>query len=291
MIEIKSLYKGYGKRQVLKDVNLEIKEGSIFGLIGINGAGKTTVLRTIAGVLKSDSGIITVDGERVSDGSAVRKKIFFLADEPHSLRTITVKGLKELYSVFYSFDEEAFSSYVKMFAIDTALSAANMSKGMKRQLFIAFALSTDAKYFLFDEAFDGLDPKARLAFKRAIIKKREEGCTFVLSSHSLRELEDIADSFALLNNCTVSDFGDVNDYIDKFVKLQIAFKDIREERDIPFPCVYFRRNGRIITVIAKGEAELLTQLLKPLEPILVDVLSADFEELFLNVATAGGYNA
>lgn len=288
MIEIKSLSKFYGDKKVLEDVNLYIDEGCIFGLTGINGAGKTTLMRALAGVIKTENGEIIVDGERLDDKSKVRRKIVFLPDEPYSAKTITFAGLKKLYSVFYNIDKRKLSEYLEMFGLDETVGPANMSKGMRRQAFISIALSTDCKYFLFDEAFDGLDPIARLSFKRALIEKKEEGCTIILSSHSLRELEDIADGFALLNGRRVKSSGNVNDVLEGYVKLQIAFSSEKEKEDMPFPCAYFNRNGRIVTLIAKGEEETLIKKLEPLSPVLTDVLAVDLEEFFLSVANDGG---
>ena len=192
MIEVKGLKKGYDKKAVLVDMNLRVQSGAVFGLVGINGAGKSTLLRTLAGVLKADAGEVLFDGEKVYENVAVKREIFFLPDDPYYDTNVTAEGLADLYRAFYEFDEAVFDGFVTEFSLEKNKPIRNFSKGMKRQVFVALALACRPKYLLLDEAFDGLDPLARLIFKRGLIELVEEkGSTVVISSHSLRELEDI----------------------------------------------------------------------------------------------------
>ena len=184
MIEIKRLTKAYDKAPVLRDVNLAVPDKSVFGLVGINGAGKSTLLRLISGVLKADNGIILIDGEPVYENEAAKRQIFFLPDDPYYTSNINGSGLAELYKTFYDFDAEVYGRYLDQFKLSPKAPIRNFSKGMKRQVFVSLALAVRPKYLLLDEAFDGLDPLARMVFKRGVIDLVEEkGSTVIISSH------------------------------------------------------------------------------------------------------------
>lgn len=282
MIRIQKLNKSFPNKQVLSDIDLTIEDRTIFGLVGINGAGKSTLLRLIAGVLKADSGSILLDGQTLYENEKAKRQVFFLADEPFSTPLLTPDKLKELYSTFYRFDEAKFAGYLETFGLKRKQQVGKMSKGMKRQLYLALALSTDCKVFLLDEAFDGLDPLARLKFKRIVIEEKEAGKTFILSSHSLRELEDISDSFAILDGGNVKQNGNLLDELGKLVKFQLAFEREMTESEIPFPCVSFKTSGRVVTVVARGEEDALKAKLEEMNPLLLDVLPIDFEEFFIS---------
>ena len=223
MIEIKGLGKSYGPKKVLEKVNLTVPDASVFGLVGINGAGKTTLLRMMADVLRPDEGTVEYDGENIAGNAKKRKELFFLPDDPYYAAGTTVEKLVELYKSFYSFDDELFSRYEKLFSLERRTPVRNFSKGMKRQAFAALALACRPKYLLLDEAFDGLDPLARLELKRGIISL--EGTTAVISSHSLRELEDICSGFALLDGGAVADAGDLAETLERVHKFQAAFDE------------------------------------------------------------------
>ena len=172
MITIKGLRKSYGTKEVLSGVSLTVPDASVFGLVGINGAGKTTLLRMMADVLRPDEGTVEYDGENIAGNAKKRKELFFLPDEPYYTAGTTVEKLVALYKSFYAFDDELFARYEALFSLERRTPIRNFSKGMKRQAFAALALACRPKYLLLDEAFDGLDPLARLELKRGIISLR-----------------------------------------------------------------------------------------------------------------------
>lgn len=281
MIEVKNVSKSFGKKEVLSDVNLSIEEGSVWGLVGINGAGKSTLLRLISGVLSPDGGKITVDGEAVYDNPPAKKKIFFLSDDPYYNTTLTGDEQARFYSAFYPFDYGVYEEYKDKFSLNGLKPIKNFSKGMKRQLFASLALACGPKYLLLDEAFDGLDPLARLELKRGLIRLQEDGGTVLISSHSLRELEDICDSFALLDGKRVKACGKLDDEISSRIKLQLVFEKEVEEAELPFACEHFEREGRVVRVVVKGNKEEILTKLGELKPLVVDEIPMDFEDMFI----------
>ncbi len=290
MIKIQGLNKSFNDKEVLKNVDITIKDGSVFGLVGINGSGKSTLLRLISGVYQADSGEVIIDGENVFENERIKRKIFFLPDEPYYNENVTPITIKDIYKTFYKFDEEYYFKYLELFSIPTKKPINKFSKGMKRQVFIALALAIKPKYLLLDEAFDGLDPLARLTFKRALIDMMEEKkTTIIISSHSLRELEDICDSYGLLDNKNVSSSGMISDATENIHKYQVVFNEIvsKENFDIKFKT--YEQDGRIIKVVVEEDLETFTKIMEKYNPLIIDEIAIDFEELFMIEVKSRGY--
>lgn len=286
MIELRGVCKAYGKHVILENVDLTVSDGAVFGLVGINGAGKSTLLRLISGVLKPERGSILVDGEPVYENEKAKRKLFFLPDDPYYTVNINGDGLAALYKTFYDFDDKIYAEYADKFKLDKKAPIRNFSKGMKRQLFVSLALACKPKYLLLDEAFDGLDPLARLVFKRGIISAVESGSTVIISSHSLRELEDISDSYGLLDERRIASSGDIETAISKLHKFMIV-TDEDLQSVIGEECKLIKRTGRVYYVITENDGDALRSKLK--DPVCVEEVPMDFEELFESEVANRGY--
>ena len=299
MIDIKNLCKSFGKKEVLKGLSLNIKDNSIFGLVGINGAGKSTLLRILSGVYRQDSGEVLYDGLAAND-LLVKGDIFYLPDEPYYPANATVETLVDFYNVFYTLNKENFDKYFKLFGLDKALKEVkakknytinNFSKGMKRQLFICIALAIAPKYLFLDESFDGLDPLARLQFKRLLIEiSSEKNMTVIISSHSLRELEDICESYGLLDDGEIVSSGGIDETKSLYHKYQLAFEReifIEDFKDLEI--VSFNKIGRVYKIVCKGEEEYCYNAIMKMNPLLIDRINIDFEELFIIEVESKGY--
>ena len=290
MISITNLCKSFGPKVVLANLNLQINDGQVLGLVGINGAGKSTLLRTLCGVYKADVGEILVDGKPSYENEQVKKDFFFLPDEPFYDQNSTPASILALYCSQYDVDKDKYHEYLEHFKINPKEKLNKFSKGMKRQTFISLALAIHPKYLVLDEAFDGLDPLARLMFKRELVDMISDyHSTVIISSHSLRELEDICDSFALLNNNHIVSNGNLTEALGELHKYQIAFKEV-VTKDI-FPNVYksYSSDGRVVKIITSLTIDELNEKLKDLNPVFIDELPVDFEEMFEAVVEEGGY--
>ncbi len=291
MIEVKKLTHSIDGKRILDGIDLTLRDGSVMGLVGINGAGKTTLLRLISGVFSLQEGEILIDGKSVSLEES-RKELFFLPDDPYFTIYTTGESLFKMYKVFYpKIDRGVFKRFMDSFSLDGKKPIRNFSKGMRRQLYISLALAVKPKYLLLDEAFDGLDPLSRLSFKRAINDFVEEnGTSVIISSHSLREMEDFCDSYALLDNKTVSSSGDIAERINRFCKFQLAFKeDIAADRFAHLPIASLEKNGRFVRVVLEGSATELKLLLEALSPAVIEEMPMDFEEMFILEVEKRGY--
>ncbi len=283
MINVTNLNKSFGNLHVLKDINLTLEKGTIFGLVGINGAGKSTFLRLLSNVLIPESGVILFDEHEIQNNQEIKKNIFYLSDQPTYTLHMTIKDLKELYKVFYPFDDQTFLSILDLFNLSENMLLNRISKGMKRQAYIAAAFASNAKYLLLDEVFDGLDPVARLKFKKLMIDQASADKIFILTSHSLRELEDICDSFGIIDEGYFKRFGHLSDELAKLTKYQIILKDKNPysilNKDLKL--LYSQQEGRVLTLIIEGNHPPLEEIFDANDYHAIDELSISFEEYFM----------
>ncbi len=289
MIETTKLSKSFGNKTVFANTDITVEKGSICGLVGINGAGKSTLLRILAGVMRQDGGEAKIEGESVYENERVKSKIFFLPDDPYYDTGVTGEKLKKMYSVFYDFDEEIFAHFTGKFSLELKKPIRNFSKGMKRQLFISVALACRPEYLFLDEAFDGLDPLARLEFKRGLITAQEQGCTVIIASHSLRELEDICDSFILIDEANVKVSGNIQKALSNIFKLQLAFKENVRPENLPFEYIRAEVSGRVITVVARGDKAAITAEISQMHPLIMEEIPMNLEDLFIEEVQERGY--
>lgn len=283
MLKIEHLNKNFKTKEVLKDLNLEVHDGSIFGLVGINGAGKSTLLRLIAGVYEPEGGTITLNGRDTWKDPEVRSDIAFVSDEQYYPLGCTIQSLKLLYESMYNFDEDAWHKYMEMFDLEPGMSVTNLSKGMKRRVSLLYALSIHPKLILLDEAYDGLEPLARLHFKQALTDLIEdENISVVISSHNLKELEDICDSFGILEDGHIISYGDLLESRELINKYQVVFRTEHTKEDFKdFDILHFEQEGRVCKLVIRGSEEEVTAKLDQMDPVLMDVLQTNFEELFI----------
>lgn len=281
MIKITDLTKSFSNHLVLDSMNITILEGTIFGLIGINGAGKSTLMRLISGVSTPDSGQIEVDGLLLDDSSASRKNIFYLSDNPPHGNFTTLNQLYELYDIFYPMNKTVFAEILGLFNLNPDTPLSKQSKGMKRQGYLAIAFATGAKYLLFDEVFDGLDPQARLKFRKYLMKEINHDRIIIISSHSLRELEDVCDSFGMIENGQFKKFGNIDETLSSTKKYRIILKDENEpylkNNDAFF---HTKKDGRVITLIGNPNLDIKS-LLYGENILAMDELDMTFEEYFI----------
>lgn len=290
MIKIENLSKNFGSKTVLNDLSLTIEDGKVLGLVGINGAGKSTLLRIMSGVYKADKGNVLFDNCDVYENENVKANIFFLPDEPFYNEKTTPLSLIKIYKAFYQINVDGYINMLKDAKLPLNKTLHSFSKGMKRQVFISLALAIKPKYLFLDEAFDGLDPLARFKFKKAIVSLVEDNnTTIVISSHSLRELEDICDSYALLDNAYITSTGEITEATNKYHKYQIAFCDAVDKTTFDEKFISFYQEGRVIRVVTKDDYDTFNDKMKKYNPILIDEIAIDFEELFIIEVESRGY--
>ena len=293
MIVAENLGKKFRNKTVIRQMNCAIKEGSIYGLVGANGAGKSTFLRMLAGVYQPSEGKAEINGEAVFDNAKIKKEIVFIPDELYFFPNYNFRMMADYYASLYEhFDRHRFQILCDHFKLDTEARIQNFSKGMKRQGALILALSTRAHYFFFDETFDGLDPVMRSLVKSVLSEDvAQRNSTVLLTSHNLRELEDLCDHMGLLVEGRIMFESDIDSLKTEMFKVQIALPDKTFDRDEfrQLKVLYYKKSGSIATMIVKGDRELVTDVLRSKQPIILDLLPLSLEEVFIYEMEGYGY--
>ncbi len=292
MIKITGLTKSFGTKKVLDNLNCTIKTGSIYGLIGANGAGKSTLMRIVTGVFKKDAGSIEVDGKELEDDEKIKQKFVYVPDDLFFFKNYTIKDTLKFYKNMYKdFDIDYAYEMVKTLNLNELQRIESFSKGMKRQTAIICALATNAEYMFFDETFDGIDPVVRNYIKKALASKIEEkGCTIIVSSHNLRELEDICDNLGLLYKGGILFESEINTLKTNMFKIQISFKrDFSEEDFKDFKVLNFKKTESVATIILEGNRGEYEEKLNDMNPLILDFLPLTLEEIFIYQMEVLGY--
>lgn len=292
MIKIDKLSKKYDKDYVLKDLSCNIKDNSIYGLVGANGSGKSTLLRTIMGIYETDGGTISVDGNEVYDNEIMKQKMVFVADDLFFYPGYTLMDTAKYYqSMYKDFDMGYLKELAGMLNLSLNKKVSTFSKGMKRQCALICAICTNADYMFFDETFDGLDPVIRNTMKKILIKQmNKKNTTIVMTSHNLRELEDICDNLGLLYQGGILFESDVDTIKTNMFKVQISFEKNFDRDDFDdFDILSFKKQGSVATIIIKDNDGNSKKKLEKMKPLILDYLSLTLEEVFIYEMEALGY--
>ena len=292
MIRAAGITKKFGSFTALDEVTCNILDGCVYGLVGSNGAGKSTFLRVLAGIYKPDEGVAYFDDEPVYENPSVKEQISFVADELYFLTGSNMKKMALMYKRLYdNFDMDRFNELTKIFGLDPDKNIANFSKGMRRQASIILTLSTRAKYMFFDETFDGLDPVMRNLVKKLICDDvAEKGSTVIITSHSLRELEDICDHLSLLHKGGLVLDSDVLEMKTTQFKVQVAFEEkFNESKFWDMNITRYRQEGSVANMIVNGDREEMIKRFRDMNPIILDILPLTLEEVFTYEMEALGY--
>lgn len=292
MIKAEKATKKFGDFYALKDLECQIPKGCIYGLIGSNGAGKSTFLRMITGVYKADSGSVTLGGENIYETPSIKEKIAYVPDELYFLPNSSMKRMAGLYqSIYPNFDRKRFEMLTDVFKLNPKASINSFSKGMRRQAAIILALCCKPEYIFFDETFDGLDPVMRNLVKNLIIDDvMDRKATAIITSHSLRELEDTCDQLALLHKGGIVFESDVQNLKTSLFRVQVAFPfEFEQSLFDGLNILNYNKKGSVASFIVRGSRDKTQEFLKSKAPLLLDILPLSLEEVFVHEMGALGY--
>ena len=294
MIELLNLEKSFDDIKAVNRVSLNILDGEVFGLVGTNGAGKSTILRIISGVIKPDEGIVLVDKRPVYDNPEVKRDVFYISDDQYFLPNSTPEEMAVYYeNIYQSFDKLRFYKLCSGFGLDVKRRINTFSKGMKKQVSILLGICAGTKYLLCDETFDGLDPVVRQGVKSLFAgEMADRGLTPVIASHNLRELEDICDHIGLLHQGGVILSEDIEDMKIKMQKVQCVFASEEDEKKAleGLNVLLHETRGRLHTITIRGEREEIEAAFGRGNPIFFEVLALSLEEIFISETEVVGYD-
>lgn len=293
MIKADNLTKRFQGVTAVDHIHAEIQDGTVFGLIGTNGAGKSTFLRMAAGILKPDEGTITLDGEAVFEDIRVKARCFYIPDEPYFLGNGTADDMKTFYlGIYPNFDTDRFGKLLKSFELDGRRKIQTFSKGMKKQLAVLLGICAGTDYLFCDETFDGLDPVMRQTVKSLFANDIEErNLTPVIASHNLRELEDICDHVGLLHRGGMllsKDLDDMKMNIHKIQCVLPAGLDRTNLQDLDIMTV--EQRGSLLTLTVRGQKEEIQARMQSYHPVFFEMIPLSLEEIFISETEVAGYD-
>ena len=293
MIKALNVVKKFDDILAVDNVSATIKNGNVFGLIGTNGAGKSTFLRMASGILKPDSGSIKIDDKEVFDNIEVKKKFFYISDDQFFFSNATPEDMKNYYqSIYENFDIDRYKKLMNSFNLDEKRRIKTFSKGMRKQVSVICGLCAKTDYLFCDETFDGLDPVVRQAVKSLFAQDIEDrNLTPVIASHNLRELEDICDNIGLLHRGGMLLSKDLEELKLDIHKVQIVFKDgINKEVFEKLNIMKTETRGSLNVFTIRGNGEEIIKYLESLQPIFFEMLPLSLEEIFIVETEGIGYD-
>lgn len=293
MIQVNNLTKSFQDVLALDHVTANIKDGQVFGLIGTNGAGKSTFLKLCSGILKPDEGSVLIDETPIYENIARKQDIFYISDDQYFFKNTSPKEMMEFYKTVYPFfDSVLFEKLLQAFGLPQNRKVNTYSKGMKKQLSITLGISSNTKYLLCDETFDGLDPVMRQAVKSLFAEHIEtRALTPIVASHNLRELEDICDHVGLLHKGGILFSKDIDDMKTTIHKAQIIFKENTAPEEIHgLDIMYSKQSGSFYTLTIRGEKEDIINRLNTLNLLFFELVPLSLEEIFISETEVNGYD-
>ena len=293
MITITNLTKTFGEVKALDRLNCNINKGSVFGLVGSNGSGESTLLRILAGVYEANGGTVRIDGRPSFDDQDVKSRVYFISDYPYFFNDSTVENTAALYRRLYpTWDELKYKQLCGIFPISTKAKIINMSKGMQRQAALILALACCPQYLLLDEIFDGLDPVIRQLLKKLLMDDvAARGMTVVIASHNLRELEDICDHVGLLHKGGIVLEKELDEMKLGIHKVQAAFASaLPDGAFADIDIIDIQKRGLLYNLVARGDKEELMAKMNALNPVFIEALPLTLEEVFISEMEVAGYD-
>ena len=215
MIKIQNLAFSYGSQEVLRNITMDLEPGKIYGLLGENGVGKTTLLTLLCGLKKTQAGTISADGhDPWKREPALLQDQYYLPDEVAPINDKALAWGRATGKFWPNFSAEKFESILREFEVDPAQKMNAMSNGQLKKTYIAFALASGVRYLYLDEPTNGLDIPSKAQFRSALMKYTAEDSTIVISTHQVRDLENIIDPIIILDrrdvllNATIEQIAD-----------------------------------------------------------------------------------
>ncbi len=225
IIKAQSLKKSYGKKVVLDDVSFEIEEGSIVGLLGPNGCGKTTLIKILTGLIKDHTGMIKIANEE--PGPYTKSIVAFLPDKSYLPDWMKPTDAIKYFADFYSdFDKNKAERMVRDFGLDPSQRLKTMSKGQQEKLNLILVMCRQAKLYILDEPLGGLDPAARSAILDLIMSNYAQNATVLLSTHLINDVERIFDRVLMISGGKVIVNSHVNEIREKGQTVEEVFKEV-----------------------------------------------------------------
>jgi ABC-2 type transport system ATP-binding protein len=293
MIQVHSVSKQYNKHIAVSELSLTVNKGSIYGLLGSNGAGKTSLLKMIAGINRQDKGTIKIDSQPAYENIAIKERVVFIPDVLYFFPQATVAQMAAQYKEYYpNWNQQRFEQLKPAFTIELDRKVHRLSKGMKRQVAFWLALSAMPDVLILDEPIDGLDPVMRQKIKNLLFQDvAERELTVLISSHNLREIEDLCDHVGIMHQGKILIEKEIDDLKTDTHKVQLALADPSQEEQLfkKLNILHHEKRGSVSLLIIKGREDQINEVIHSSEVILYDLLPLTLEEIFIYEMEDVGY--
>ena len=202
IVQISGLNKSYGYKQIIKDMNLNLEGGKIIGLLGPNGSGKSTLIKILGGVLKPDSGNVTIDGKQI--GIDTKRVVSYLPERTYLSPSMKVREAISMFDDFYEdFKTERAEEMLNRLNINLNDTIKSLSKGTREKVQLVLVMSRDALVYLLDEPMGGVDPAAREYILKTILSNYNENACVIISTHLISDVEKVLDQVLFIQNGNV----------------------------------------------------------------------------------------
>ena len=278
MLKMENVVKTFGPFQALNGLNMWVPKGCVYGLVGPNGAGKSTAIRHLTGIYRPDSGKITMNGEAVYENRALKEKIGYIPDDIFYFPTATMEDMHRFYRGMYrNFDDALYEKLYEVFKLPRKSPIRKFSKGMQKQAAFHLVICTRPEVLILDEPVDGLDPVMRRQVWSLLMSDvAQRSTTVLISSHNLRELEDICDHVGIMDHGRMLLEKSLEDMQGNTHKVQLV-GEIPQGLDV----VHESSSGRMKTLVVRGQKEKIEKILSSAELPYYDVLPLSLEEIFI----------
>ncbi len=293
MLKIDNLSKKFGEFQVLNNININAEKSQIYGLVGSNGCGKTTLLKHIMMIFKQDEGNVFYDDMQVKEDSEIIKDFYYVQDSLFFPYQSTLSKLFAYERLMYKdISENKFNELVNYFNIDKNKNLNKMSKGQRKQAAFIMAISAQPKVLLLDEIVDGLDAVIKRKFWDVLIQEvMDNEMTVVISSHDLKELDNICDKVGIMHEGKILKEENLEKMKDEIKRVQFAVEGEFEASEFSeYNIIKSVRIGSInICTLTGNVDEFKKELEDKFKVLLFDKLSMSLEEIFITELGGAGY--
>jgi ABC-2 type transport system ATP-binding protein len=282
MIEARSVTKSFDGLVALDALTMKVPRGAIYGLVGPNGAGKSTLIRNVMGIYRPDSGEVLVGGESVYENPGIKSGMAYIPDDVFFFTQATIGDMMSFYKgVYPGFSKDRYEKLMDAFSLSGKTRMKSLSKGMQKQAAFILALSCRPRLLVMDEPVDGLDPVMRRQVWGLLMSDvAETQMTVLVSSHNLRELEDVCDWVGIMSKGKMLLERSLSELQENAVKVQIALPEgaqLPEDLDI----MHRVSTGKLQTLIIRGDNEAIASRLATSSPLFMDMLPLSLEEIFI----------
>ena len=285
MLNMQQVTKTFGNFTALNNLSMHIPKGAVYGLVGPNGAGKSTAIRLLTGVYRPDQGEITLEGQKIYENPEAKSRIAYIPDEIFYFPSASLEDMRKYYKGFYpQFDDELFNRLYDVFQLPKKGQIRRFSKGMQKQAAFHLSICTRPDVLILDEPVDGLDPVMRRQVMSLILSDvAQRETTVLISSHNLRELEDVCDHVGIMDKGQMLLEKSLASMQGNTVKLQMV-GDPPEGLEI----LHTSASGRLNTLFVRGTPEEVQAKVTACNPTYFDILPLSLEEIF--IYELGGVN-